>query len=697
MGIRIEPIKKSSPHLADVIRLADSNSTTLGFMPNGAFQEHAEKRRILLALDESSTLLGYLLFRVSTAETTIVHLCVDSRFRGTGIARALVKRLKTLSKDSPGIGLKCRRDYEASRMWPKFGFVAREDTPGRAAEGSELTKWWFDHGHPTLFSYAAEENLEQKTAVIVDSCVFFAHQDPTDEGHKESNALWADWLRDEIAVHVTSEVYNDIDRQDDLGKRDQNKKTASDWVHPASDRGFEPFFERMKEIFPSMSSEQDLSDLRHLARTLALSIKFFITRDGSLLKLQDRLEDEFGLHVLTPSDFVTHLDELRREDEYEPVRIAGTYTIQRQRVRSGQERELARHFLCSEEGEPLSRFSSRYREILQKPSERACYVYVRNDDQPAALMGLDRSRREEIAIPLLRVSAPPFAPTLIRHLLSKAILDATAEGARFLLVKEAYRGPLIASAAVEAGFIRAGEHWVKLLAGDSCKSALLADRLKAFAERHPEYGNPYDEVRRMLGLAIETGRSESFSELEHALWPTKILDAPIQTCIVPIEPEWAEGLFDENLARQTIFGAQDEQLAMNRENVYYRYPGNPRDFPVPARILWYVKGTSRYTGCKRIRACSRLNEVIVDDAKQVFRRFQRLGIYQWDNVRAIAQKNARGQVMAMRFDDTELLRNPLDLDVAKQIIEECQIPFNNFQSPLKVSSECFEKLYRQCH
>ncbi|HAO79150.1 MAG TPA: hypothetical protein DCQ92_09275 [Verrucomicrobia subdivision 3 bacterium] len=123
-SIRIECIDGSSPYLKAVMDLGKQHAETFGFFPKGAFQEHASRRHIFVALTSSNECVGYLLYRISGNKAVIVHLCANSAIRKQGIARKLVDTLKAETKRLLGIGLHCRRDYEVNGMWPRLGFAA---------------------------------------------------------------------------------------------------------------------------------------------------------------------------------------------------------------------------------------------------------------------------------------------------------------------------------------------------------------------------------------------------------------------------------------------------------------------------------------------------------------------------------------------------------------------------------------------
>ncbi len=135
-------IDETSEHLKTVKVLWRANSDTLGFLPDGAFSDYANKHGILVAVDSDDTCVGYLLHRVAKDRATIAHLCIADTARGQGHATALVRHLVATTGDLRGIGLRCRRDFPAYRLWPKLGFAVVNEAPGRAADGSELTLFW---------------------------------------------------------------------------------------------------------------------------------------------------------------------------------------------------------------------------------------------------------------------------------------------------------------------------------------------------------------------------------------------------------------------------------------------------------------------------------------------------------------------------------------------------------------------------
>lgn len=67
-----------------------------------------------------------------------------------------------------------------------------------------------------------------------------------------------------------------------------------------------------------------------------------------------------------------------------------------------------------------------------------------------------------------------------------------------------------------------------------------------------------------------------------------------------------------------------------------------------------------------IRACSRLISVDVGPAKQLFAKNRRLGIYQWKEI-LDTEDPETGDIMVLRFADTEEFRTPVPLAFAESI------------------------------
>lgn len=462
--MHIVTIDDTSPYLADVKSLWRANASTLGFFPDGAFRDYACKRGIIVALDPHGQCAGYLLFRKSRGQATIVHLCTSRSYRNKGVARALVNHLSNSTRNLQGIGLWCRRDFEATRLWPRLGFVAIQDKRGKSREGAELTFWWLDHRHPNLFSLPWKEYQSRKLQGVVDMNIFYDLQAHDDLENQESKALLADWLQECLELCLNEETLNEINRISDPEARTQQRKLAKTYtILECDSQAFEEAIKLTQGFFVGKTAEQDEID-------------------------------------------------------------------------------------------------------------SACF----------------------------------------------------------------------------------------------------------------------EPILKTLSASDETLTSDAVSEVEHLLWPAKVTDVDVPTYIVPIQPRWAQHLFEERLASQTLFGAAPE-LALSPESVYYRAK-RPPTVLAPGRILWYVSWDKRYEGSGQVRACSRIEEVVLDKPETLYRRFRRLGIYTLDDLLKVVHGDPDATMMAIRFSDTELFANPISWESLQDMLskEGCR---SQIQSPYKISGQLFKKLY----
>ncbi|MDE0313337.1 MAG: hypothetical protein OXM61_00415, partial [Candidatus Poribacteria bacterium] len=138
-----------------------------------------------------------------------------------------------------------------------------------------------------------------------------------------SKALLSDFLVDSLELWITDELLNEINRQDDLEKRQKSQNRAQNFSIVESDPDLVEGFEGpLKELLPDRKPSQS-SDIRHLAKAAASSVKTFVTRDNDLLRNSERIFDITGLEVINPAKLIIRLHELSQGQSYAPDRIAG--------------------------------------------------------------------------------------------------------------------------------------------------------------------------------------------------------------------------------------------------------------------------------------------------------------------------------------------------------------------------------------
>lgn len=650
--------------------------------PKGAFQERAAARQILLAINNSGECVGYLLYRVARERAIIVHLCVRSDSRRQGVARSLVNTLKSDTKHLRGIGLHCRRDYDANSSWPQYGFVVVASKRGRGADGAELEYWWLDHNHPDLFSFDASTAVaEAKLRVVVDANVFYdLHQRNTPES-EDSKALLADWLQESIELCLTREIYNEIRRAPSEEQREKSRKLVSKHrTLKTDDDRVQALVSELMGLFPEGACLRDDSDLRQVAHSIAADASFFVTRDTKLVERCEALFDRFGLRVLHPTNLINELDSLRRESEYRPARMEGS-RLTTNLLRAEQVDSVVEAFVHSGK-ERASEFESEIRHFLAKPEEYECRVALREGKRPVALVIKSRAPGT-VRVELFRLTEDSLAPTVGRHLLRSFLQDAS-NVTPLLTVTDSDLTDDVKIALAEMGFVPSPEGWWKVSVGE----LVTAHGLKKIAEELTLNNDILSVIRIGVEGYLHDQSASGAAHIERALWPVKLSDSPLDTFIVPIQAQWAQHFFDSTLGSELLFGLREE-LHLGIEGAYYCSKRNTQ-LKNPGRVLWYVSKGSEGLGSMTIKACSRIEEVFVGKPKEVFKKFSRLGVYQWRDVLGAAGGDINEDLLAFRFAMTERFAQPVSLEEIEQLGVAPPI-----MSPRKITNEQFAEIYRR--
>ena len=655
----VQAIDENSPHLDSVKSLWREHSKTLGFLPDGAFHDYAQERRVLVALDGGQC-VGYLLYRVVRDKAAVAHFCVAKSARRRGHGKALMRHLSSITKHLRGIILSCRRDYEANDTWRRLGFQVVGEVPGRAANGSELTRWFLDHGHADLFSVDDDSTIQ----AAIDANIFL---DLVKQRRPESLGLQADWLRPYVTLCYTAELLNEINQSEDSATRKKQAGEAQQFkALRCCPESYDAAEALLRPIFPTFKTNQDEGDFRHLVRALACDADVFVTADEGILDRADDIYAVCQLPVVRPAELIGQIDQLQREREYQRSYVSGTRHVSLDRINCPDDSIVDAIYRQGDERRKLISDINRY---LSEPHRFRCHKLVGEGELWAFYVvetdgDIDR-------VPILRVCAKRKQATITRAVLTGIVREAVKAGRKAVHLLD----EIDSAACVDLGFI----------------PAVQGGRAKLIYRGWLSIDEAIALVPDPLKASLPAARTDPViaSQVEHLIWPAKLSDAPIQSFIVPIKPQFAEHLFDYRLAEGGVFGT-DVDLALNHESAYYR-AGKSAIVASPGRVLWYVSESDKYKGTKAIRACSRIVEVVRDTPKILFPRFRRLGVYEWRHVRETADGDLSKVITAFRFDDSELLR-PIPWDDFQSILQQ-HGNGSPLVGPVQISTEAFGAIY----
>src|SRR5690606_5178378 len=254
---------------------------------------------------------------------SITHLCVAPSFRGYGIARSLVERLKVVTKELAVIRLCCRLDYPENALWPRLGFRLLDDKPGRGRGQTQLNIWWFEHGAP-LLTFLERSIAQSQIITALDSNIVFdfGSSEPSSEA---SHPLLSDWVRERLYLCVTPGLAVEIDRQDNPIIRTQSRHLARQLPTLARDDGlFDTTYQALCRILGEPETPNERSDRHQIAWAVTGGAEYFVTRDDALLDARPDIQAKVDIAIARPAEIISMLDGVVREADYQPRRFEGS-------------------------------------------------------------------------------------------------------------------------------------------------------------------------------------------------------------------------------------------------------------------------------------------------------------------------------------------------------------------------------------
>lgn len=690
-------VRPNTPEMDAVIALWRVDSDTLGYMPKGGFEDAAREEALLAAIDDNGNVLGYVLFRRTQDFAAIAHLCISRERRGTGLVRVLFEAVKARCAREFEIRLRCRRDFAVAALWPKLGFVAAGEAPGRGLN-TILTLWRYELVAPPILSLLSRTSATREAIkAVIDANVFFglAGLDAQDE---QSRALAADWLGDFVELSVTEEIFNEIDRRDDQAERQAQRARAGRFLSiPRNVEREEAILPKVRDLLGTTPSPSKVSDARQVAMTIAGGVGTFVTCDKGILSCVESFDREFGLQIREPYEVVRQFDELRRQRDYQPQRLFVGPQIRAAAARSQDLSPLATlmHEGQSSPPEPRRQTIARLKTYLAQPDTFRATCIWKGDELLAAHI-LERPSSDLMRVPFMGVAQSFLGSTAARHFLQEIVTTAARE--RRSVTEVLSSGDRLTGALLELGFSKLppDDTWIKVGATRAGGLGNAIGFLERIAGAHPRTVPLVSRVSNLLRTVnqdVSTART-AVAEIERILWPLKVSGSGTRSFVVPIQARWARELFDRELAAGTLFGATPT-IALNAENVYYR-SARTNVLTAPSRVLWYVSLEKGTPGTMAVRACSRIDEVVVGRPKELFARFRRLGIYQWSDIFALAGRNLETEIMAFRFSGTELFEKPVPRQVVQlELGSRRGKGTNPLMSPVEISEDSFFAIYNR--
>ena len=656
-----------------VDRLMKANAATLGFLPREVLRDYLEKGGVLGAKCGTDSLAAYVLFANRRTDVRVAHLCVDRNLRGKGLARKLMERLATDSRNQGLLSLElhCRRDFQAHAMWQRLDFIPWGEKPGRASSGTILTLWRRELAQSKQGMLAFPGAGHGEIDVVMDAQVLFDLETPADEETAvPSKALLSDFFADELNLKITDEMLVEIERDDIDERRNRSRQEALRFQPVSYDsQSFLQIKAALERVLPT-TSDNDLSDIKQLAKAAASNAPYFATRDKKLLGRSKVINELTGLKVRTPARIIVEIND--RMGGFQGIeRVSGPDVEWRHLSTSELQSFKSQMFLL--EGERKHHFERKLDAHLSRPQSSTCQA-LRLTGAPVAIRALSVGEGKVLNVHLGRITHRAHDRVVEPYFVMDLLLKAGQTRTQVIVIDRGEVPGSLEPHYRDFGFVEHGGSLVRF-----CIPAVLCR----------------DEVLRRIEI-LRPGSSADFSdmkpgELERRCSPLCLADFEQSFLIVPIQPGYAVNIVDFNRSADDLFGGDPSRL-LRPDNVYYRSAGTFRNLEPPTRILWYVSGDGLIAGS------SHLDCIEIGPARDIFRKHQKRGTLDRNAVVQIANGDPAGEVMALSFSDTHPFPERVSLDDIREVYRDfgdgAQFAPMSVRS---ISVEIFHELFKRGH
>lgn len=321
-----------------VIRaLADGEKEALGFLPEAAYRDAIEKRRLVAmctTVNGDSEVVGFILFSGVFPNARIQQVVVAQHHRRTHVASALinevVSQLEALGYLT--VTAAVASDLPAAQaFYERNGFVARRSRPGGLTRNRTIVLRARDLATESLFSALESTSSTVKNAIdlglrkrsasqaplyAIDLNVLFDFiKSKARPRSQVAERLIGAALAHQIRLVVAPEFIVELERKTKGEDIDPILRLARQLprlptIDPVETERLTALIHEIVFVQPNSpgaNSPQALSDARHLSQAAIARASGYVTSDGQLLAAREQLLQQIGIDVATLDEFAALL------------------------------------------------------------------------------------------------------------------------------------------------------------------------------------------------------------------------------------------------------------------------------------------------------------------------------------------------------------------------------------------------------
>ncbi|MCI2808177.1 GNAT family N-acetyltransferase [Eoetvoesiella caeni] len=315
-----------SEFLGAVAQAADSDRDALGFFPRSVYGDFCRKGQLFVARESGSdggVYAGHLLFDLRFPKAHVRQIYVPKTHRGRKIGQKLLTALKSMLTDGQFISIHARvaEDLrDANKFWEAQGFYAQRVEVGGGSRNRIIVVRAHELDTPQLFASSGISAADPlgldavegggKPLYLLDLNVFF-DLGPRRPRHELAMSVFRAERMQACSLAVSSEIETELNRTAHDGKTDPmlsfvgtlakfSRPPAEEWARLMPMLATLVFSERYAS---GSLSDNDRSDLMHLATAIYHGLSGLITSDIRILDRAPELRQQFSVDAISPELF----------------------------------------------------------------------------------------------------------------------------------------------------------------------------------------------------------------------------------------------------------------------------------------------------------------------------------------------------------------------------------------------------------
>lgn len=316
---------KISSFLNQICEAADSHKNSLGFWPRTVFEEFARKDDLYVVVGrvgQSSHYAGHLMFERRFPRAHIIQTFVLPEYRRRRLGAKLLAHLRAslISDGFTSIWARVAEDLVvANEFWKREQFFVQRVEQGGASRNRKILVRCHELPSPQLFpasGISSENPLGLRLAssdvlpmFLLDLNVLF-DLSPRRFRRDEAISLFQAERMNFCRLAISDEIQAELQRSAQDRKTDPMESFAS--IFPSfpltNDDGTDALIKDIGcMVFPTKTngalSENERSDLRHVATAIRHNLAGVVTNDNAILSAASVIRAKYGIEILSPAAF----------------------------------------------------------------------------------------------------------------------------------------------------------------------------------------------------------------------------------------------------------------------------------------------------------------------------------------------------------------------------------------------------------